>query len=72
MAWKHGRKIAISRRAASDLLIYDWGDGGMTDHVAICDGHGGRIGGNQDDAVNVRAEDAEFIVAVIRIDLKGS
>jgi hypothetical protein len=71
MEWDHGRSVAIRKRRAGDLLIYDWGDGGITDHVAICDGQGGRLGGNQDHEVNVRPEDAEFLVAVVRPTLGG-
>ncbi len=66
-SWKDGKRIAINKRRAGDLCVYDWGDGGLTDHVAICEGKNGkRVGGNQSDAVTEEPIDAEFIVFVIR------
>lgn len=66
LAWKHGKRVSIDKRRPGDILIYDWGDGGITDHVAIYEGNGRRIGGNQSDAVTEADVDAEFLVAVVR------
>ena len=57
------KRVAIRKRKDGHILIHDWGDGGMTDHVSIKDGPE-RIGGNQDDEVNRRPENPETIVFV--------
>lgn len=44
--WKQGKKINYKNARPGDLLIFDWGDGGITDHVGIYIGHGQFIGGN--------------------------
>lgn len=72
LAWAGGKRIRISKRQDGDINIYDWGDGGMTDHVALCQRSSGqRFGANQDDAVNYRPENPEFLVAVVRPRKRG-
>jgi hypothetical protein len=45
--WSGGRTVSIAERAAGDFLIFDWGDGGITDHISLNIGGGQMIGGNQ-------------------------
>lgn len=49
LTWDHGDRISYSERQEGDLLVFDWGDGGITDHVATYDGGDMMIGGNQRD-----------------------
>lgn len=65
-AWLGGKRVAISKRRDGDILIFDWGDGGLTDHVAIQRSTRDHVGGNQDDAVNIRTTYESAIVFVVR------
>jgi CHAP domain len=65
-AWGGGRRVNESERQAGDIVIFDWGDGGMTDHVAIYAGSGRHIGGNQSNAVTETSTPSGNIVGVIR------
>lgn len=65
-AWSGGKRLAISKRQPGDIVVFDWGDGGMTDHVAICKDRGSHVGGNQNNVVNVRPTPASAIVFVVR------
>jgi hypothetical protein len=49
LTWSHGHRVSYSDVQEGDLLIFDWGDGGITDHVAVYDKSGYCIGGNQRD-----------------------
>lgn len=49
LTWPAGTRISYDLREPGDLLIFDWGDGGITDHVAVYDGDNMMIGGNQRD-----------------------
>jgi cell wall-associated NlpC family hydrolase len=51
---------------AGDLVIFDWGDGGITDHVAIYAGKGQVIGGNQGNRVSKVPLSRPNIVGVVR------
>lgn len=67
LEWKHGERINKSQAQAGDLLIFDWGDGGLTDHVGMYMGHGQYISGNHGDAVSVDTVPWGNVVAVVRI-----
>lgn len=48
--WKGGTVLPTTELAKAkpgDLLIFDWGDGGQTDHVAFYAGNDKMLGGNQ-------------------------
>lgn len=64
--WKGGSRVSKSQIRPGDLVIYDWGDGGITDHVAIYTGNGQRIGGNQSNNVTTAGASLGQAVAVIR------
>lgn len=66
IGWDRGRRVNVSERRPGDLLIFDWGDGGLTDHVAICESAGVHIGGNQSNEVNEAPTPVGNLVAVIR------
>lgn len=44
--WSDGSRVGKGGHQAGDLLIFDWGDGGITDHIALDIGGGQMIGGN--------------------------
>ena len=66
MRWAFGRIVSRLRARRGYILVFDWGDGGMTDHVGLYLGGGRHIGGNQADEVNVRPTPWNNVVAVIR------
>ena len=66
VAWSGGKRVAIDKRQPGDILIFDWGDGGMTDHVSLMRNPREHVGGNQNDAVNVRPTPPGAIVFVVR------
>lgn len=68
LAWSHGTRVSYSQRQPGDLLIFDWGDGGITDHVATYVGDGIKIGGNENDKVEKDAVPTGYIVGVVRPD----
>lgn len=68
LSWSHGKRVSYSEARPGDLLIFDWGDGGMTDHVATYVGNGIKIGGNEADRVEKDAVPAGAIVGVVRPD----
>lgn len=47
--WAHGHRVSYADAQPGDFIIYDWGDGGMTDHVEVYVGDGQGIGGNESD-----------------------
>lgn len=65
-AWGGGKRVAIRKRQPGDIEVYDWGDGGLTDHVGIDKNGATHVGGNQDDAVNIRSTYEDAIVFVVR------
>ena len=65
-AWSGAKRVAVSKRQRGDILVFDWGDGGLTDHVAIQRSTRDHVGGNQDDAVNIRTTYESAIVFVVR------
>jgi hypothetical protein len=66
MNWKGGKRVKTNQVRPGDLVIYDWGDGGITDHIAIYEGNGRVIGGNQSNAVTRAPAKLGRAVAVIR------
>lgn len=68
LAWPHGHRVSYSQAQPGDLLIFDWGDGGLTDHVACYVGDGLKIGGNENNRVEKDAVPTSNIVGVIRPD----
>jgi uncharacterized protein (TIGR02594 family) len=67
--WKGGTKV--NRPKPGDLVIFDWGDGGITDHIAIYAGNNMVIGGNQSDSVTKVPWDQGATVGIIRPHYKG-
>lgn len=65
-AWPGAKRVSIRHRRPGDIVVFDWGDGGMTDHVAIVRDGGSHVGGNQDDEVNIRPTYESTIVFVAR------
>jgi hypothetical protein len=68
LTWSHGRRVSYSQAQPGDLLVFDWGDGGITDHVATYVGGGIKVGGNENNRVEKDAVPTANIVAVIRPD----
>lgn len=68
IGWPGGHRVNKSDARRDDILIFDWGDGGITDHVGVYNGDGRHWGGNQDNAVNLRTTPWANVVAVIRVN----
>lgn len=66
LSWSGGVRISYSQAQPGDLLVFDWGDGGLTDHVAIYVGAGMKIGGNENNRVERDAVPGSAIVGVVR------
>jgi hypothetical protein len=66
LSWSGGKRVGYSEAKPGDLLIFDWGDGGITDHVAVYVGNGIKVGGNENDRVERDAVPASAIVGVVR------
>lgn len=66
--WSGGRRVSSKDLEPGDLVIFDWGDGGITDHVAIYDGNGQVIGGNQSNAVTRVPISTNSIVGCVRVE----
>lgn len=67
LQWSGGRHIgSINKAKPGDLLVFDWGDGGITDHVALYTGNGQMIGGNQNNKVSQEAVPTSNIVGIVR------
>lgn len=66
MNWRGGRRVKKGSIRPGDLVIYDWGDGGRTDHIAVYEGRGRVIGGNQSNAVTRAPARLGQAVAIIR------
>jgi hypothetical protein len=50
--WSGGTEVSKSQIVPGDIVVFDWGDGGLTDHVALYVGGGQVIGGNQSNKVS--------------------
>lgn len=66
--WGRAHRVAESDAAPGDIVVFDWGDGGMTDHVALYEGGGRHIGGNQSNAVTRTGTPWGNVVAVMRLE----
>lgn len=75
LQWKNGETIWQGSRGGAnlsaahpgDLLIFDWGDGGITDHVALYTGNGQMIAGNNsDNSVGKSPVPTGSIVGIVR------
>lgn len=47
LTWRHGSRVRHAAMEPGDIVVFDWGDGGITDHVALYVGGHRVIGGNQ-------------------------
>jgi hypothetical protein len=63
----HFRRINRAEARAGDLLIFDWGDGGITDHVGIWDGDATYTSGNHGDKVDRSPVYWGNVVAIVRV-----
>lgn len=66
--WSGGQTVDLAEIQPGDLVIYDWGDGGITDHIALYAGDEKVIGGNQSDMVSEVPLDRGAVVGVVRPD----
>lgn len=60
------QRVNRSEIRPGDFLIFDWGDGGLTDHVAIYTGNGLKVGGNESDRVEHDSVPWANVVAIVR------
>lgn len=66
LTWPEGHRVSYANAQPGDLLIFDWGDGGITDHVAMFVGNGQKVGGNENNRVEMDAVPVANIVGVVR------
>lgn len=66
LSWSGGQRVSADKRQPGDILVFDWGDGGITDHVGICIGGGQMISGNYGDQVSQSDDRSSSIVGVVR------
>lgn len=68
--WSGGTNLHttnLSKAQPGDLLIFDWGDGGITDHVALYKGRGKMISGNDsNNSVGESSVPTGNIVGIVR------
>lgn len=68
--WSGGVNLQTTNLGAAkpgDLLIFDWGDGGITDHVAYYLGHNQMLSGNDsNDSVGKSSVPSGNIVGIVR------
>lgn len=76
LTWPGGTNLQttnISKARPGDLLIFDWGDGGITDHVAVYEGHGQMISGNDsNNSVGRSSVPTGNIVGIVRPHYPGT
>lgn len=68
------QRVPIAKRELGDVEVYDWGDGGLTDHVAVNKDNANHVGGNQAPGagqVDVRPTPESAIVFVCRPRKRG-
>lgn len=66
LGWSGGKHVSLSDVKAGDIVVFDWGDGGRTDHVALYVGSGDVIGGNQSNKVSRVPLNRGAVVGVVR------
>jgi hypothetical protein len=66
LSWSGGQKVSSSSLQPGDIVVFDWGDGGETDHVALFVGDGMVIGGNQSNRVSKVPLNRGAIVGCVR------
>lgn len=65
--WKEGKRVNYKNVKPGDLIILDWGDGGITDHIGIYAGNGQYIAGNNsNNSVGITSVPTGNIVGVVR------
>ncbi|HTU13703.1 MAG TPA: NlpC/P60 family protein, partial [Solirubrobacterales bacterium] len=71
LTWSGGKRVSTSKIKPGDIVVYEWGDGGDTDHVALYIGDGQRIGGNEGNSVVAQnPADLGHAVGVVRPNYK--
>lgn len=74
--WSGGTNLHttnLNQARPGDLLIFDWGDGGRTDHVAVYEGHGQMISGNdENNSVGQSSVPTGNIVGIVRPHYPGT
>lgn len=68
LTWSGGRRVNPSQAAVGDFLVFDWGDGGITDHVGVYLGRQKYISGNLSDVVQISAVKWGNVVGCVRPD----
>ena len=66
LTWSGAERVSESSIKPGDIVVYDWGNGGDTDHVALYVGGGNRIGGNESDAVRENPASLSSAVGIVR------
>lgn len=66
LSWQGATRVNKSNLKPGDILVYEWGNGGDTDHVALYIGNGRRIGGNESDRVAENPADLGRCVGAVR------
>lgn len=71
--WSGGKHVKnIQNAKPGDLLVFDWGDGGITDHVALYKGNGRMISGNDaNNSVGESSVPVSNIVGIVRPKYHG-
>ncbi len=65
--WSGGKRVSAKNMKPGDIIVLDWGDGGITDHVGIYAGNGEYIAGNNsDNSVGRSSVPTGNIVGVVR------
>lgn len=71
LTWSGAKRVALSNLEPGDIVVYDWGNGGDTDHVALFVGDGKRVGGNESDQVALSPVDTAHAVGAVRPKYDG-
>lgn len=66
LSWPAGSQVSQGDLEPGDFVIYDWGDGGRTNHVALYIGGGQTIGGNESNMVRKQSARLSFAVGFAR------
>lgn len=65
-SWSDGSRISGNNLQPGDFIIYDWGDGGITDHVDLYVGDNQTVGGNVSNAVVKGTLSRSSVVGYVR------